>query len=69
MFDNGDLIGADIFDDVDAKLSSALDVSPNAAAEMQQKVRAAAAYVESGKEARAAVDAQLRGIISQFKEE
>jgi hypothetical protein len=68
MFDNADLIGADIFDDVDAKLSSALDVSPNAA-EIQQKVRAVAAYVESGKEARAAVDAQLRGIISQFKED
>ena len=68
MFDNADLIGADIFDDVDAKLTSALDVAPNAA-EMQQKVRAVAAYVASGKDARAAVDAQLRGIISQFKED
>jgi hypothetical protein len=67
-FTNTDLIGADIFDDVDAKLSSALDVAPNAA-EMQQKVRAVAAYVGSGKEARAAVDMQLRGIISQFKED
>jgi hypothetical protein len=36
---------------------------------MQQKVRAVAAYVASGKEARAAIDAQLRGIISQFKED
>ena len=68
MFDNTELIGAEIFDDVDTRLSSALDVAPNAA-EMQQKVRAVAAYVASGKEARAAVDAQLRGIISQFKED
>ena len=30
MFTNTDLIGADIFDDVDAKLSSALDVAPSA---------------------------------------
>jgi hypothetical protein len=67
MFDNTDLIGAQIFDDVDARLSSALDVAPNAA-EMQQKVRAVAAYVASGREARAAVDAQLPGIIAQFKE-
>jgi hypothetical protein len=68
MFDNTSLIGAEIFDDVDARLSSALDVAPNAA-EMQQKVRAVAAYVASGKEARAAIDAQLRGIITQFKED
>ncbi len=67
MFDNTELIGVDIFDDVDARLSSALDVAPNAA-EMQQKVRAVAAYVASGKEARAAIDVQLRPIISQFKE-
>jgi hypothetical protein len=68
MFNNTDLIGADIFDDVDAKLSSALDVAPNAA-EMQQKVHAIAAYVASSKEARAEVDTQLHGIISQFKED
>jgi hypothetical protein len=68
MFDNADLIGAAIFDDVDAKLSSALDVAPNAA-EMQQKVRAVAAYVQSGKEARAAIDAQLRPIIARFKQD
>jgi hypothetical protein len=68
MFTNTDLIGADIFDDVDAKLSSALDVAPNAA-EMQQKVRSVTAYVASGEEARAAIDTQLRGIISQFKED
>src|SRR5215831_3486756 len=58
MFNNADLIGVDIFDDVDAKLSSALDVAPNAA-EMQQKVRAIAAYVASSKEAHAAIDAQF----------
>ncbi len=68
MFDNADLIGADIFDDVDTRLSSALDVAPNAA-EMQQKVRAVAAYVGSSKEARAEIDRQLRGIISQFKQD
>jgi hypothetical protein len=68
MFDNADLVGAGIFDDVDARLSSALDVAPYAA-EMQQKARAVAAYVASGTEARAAVDAQLRPIISQFKED
>jgi hypothetical protein len=68
MFENTDLIGAEIFDDVDVRLSSALDVAPNAA-EMQQKVRAVAAYVASGKDARAAINAQLQGIISQFKED
>jgi hypothetical protein len=68
MFDNTDLMGAQIFDDVDARLSSALDVAPNAA-EMQQKVRAVAAYVTSGKEARAAIDAELPPIIAQFKED
>jgi hypothetical protein len=68
MFENTDLIGAEIFDDVDTRLSSALDVAPNAV-EMQQKVRAVAAYAASGKEARAAIDAQLRPIISRFKED
>jgi hypothetical protein len=68
MFENTDLVGAEIFDDVDARLSSALDVTPNAA-EMQQKVRAVADYVASGNEARAAIDARLRGIISQFKKD
>lgn len=66
MFDNENLIGAEIFDDIDARLSSALDVAPRAA-EMQQKVRAVAAYVASSKEARDAIDAQLRPVISQFK--
>jgi hypothetical protein len=68
MFDNNDLIGVEIFDDVEARLTSALDVAPNAA-EMQQKVRAVAAYTASGKDARAAVDAQLRKVIAQFKDD
>lgn len=67
MFDNNTLIGAEIFDNVDATLASALDVAPNAA-EMQQKVRAVAAYVGSGSEARAAVDKQIREIVPAFKE-
>jgi hypothetical protein len=66
IFNNKDLIGVEIFDDVDTKLASALDVAPNAA-EMQQKVRAIAAYVASGKEARAAVDVQLKKIIPEFE--
>jgi hypothetical protein len=65
-FDNESLIGVDIFDDVDTRLSSALDVAPNAA-EMQQKVRTVAAYAASGKAARAAIDTQLRPIIARFK--
>jgi hypothetical protein len=68
MFDNNQLIGVDVFDDVDAKLSSALDVSP-IAAEMQQKVRAVAAYIQTNHEGRAAVDRQLREkVIPEFKE-
>lgn len=67
MFDNNHLIGVEIFDDVDAKLSSALDVAPNAA-EMQQKVRAVAAYAASSRAARAAVDAQLKKVIAEFQE-
>jgi hypothetical protein len=67
MFDNKDLIGVEIFDDVDTKLSSALDIAPNAA-EMQQKVRAVAAYVASGQQARGAVDAQIRKIVPEFIE-
>jgi hypothetical protein len=67
-FNNRDLMGAEIFDDVDARLSSALDISPKAT-EMQQKVRAVAAYVASGHEARAAVDALLRArVIPEFQE-
>jgi hypothetical protein len=67
MFDNKDLMGVEIFDDVDAMLASALDVAPNAAA-MQQKVRAVAAYVASSQQARAAVDAQIRKVVPEFIE-
>jgi hypothetical protein len=67
MFENKDLIGAAVFDKVDATLASALDVAPNAAA-MQQKVRAVAAYVASGKDARAAIDAQLKKVVPEFQE-
>ncbi len=59
LFDNKDLLGVEIFDELDARLASALDVAPNAA-EMQQKARAVAAYVASGVEARAAVGKVLR---------
>lgn len=65
MFDNKDLIGVEIFDNVDATLSSALDVAPNAA-QMQQKVRAVAAYVAASPEARSAVDAQIRKLVPEF---
>lgn len=67
LFDNKDLIGTEIFDDVEGKLASALDVSPNAA-EMQQKVRAVAAYVASSNEARAVVEAQVRKLVPEFQE-
>lgn len=66
-FDNRGLIGAEIFDDVDAKLASALDISP-VAAPMQQKVRWVAAHVASSPAARAAVDAQLRRVVPEFQE-
>ncbi|AZO76450.1 hypothetical protein B5U98_07570 [Bosea sp. Tri-39] len=67
MFENKGLIGAEIFDKVDTTLASALDVAPNAA-EMQQKVRAVAAYAASGKEARAAIDTQLKKVVPEFQE-
>jgi hypothetical protein len=58
-FDNQDLIGVELFEHAAPILASALDIAPNAAP-LQQKVRSVAAYVASGKEARAAVDRQLR---------
>ncbi|MCZ8392595.1 DUF1214 domain-containing protein [Achromobacter xylosoxidans] len=58
-FGNKDLIGAEIFDDVDARMGSAFDVSP-IAAQMQQQVRAVAAHVASSPQARMAVDRLLR---------
>jgi hypothetical protein len=60
MFDNRELMGVEIFDDVDARLASALDVAP-IAAEMQQKARAVAAYVASDSDARTTVDKVVRG--------
>lgn len=66
-FNNNDLIGVEIFDNVDERLGSAMDVAPNAA-EMQQKVRAVTAYAASSKEARAQVDAVIRKYIPVFKE-
>ncbi len=66
-FNNKDLIGVEIFDNVDERLGSALDVAPNAA-EMQQKVRAVAAYAASSQDARAALDAQLRKLVPEFEE-
>ncbi|MGY8682873.1 DUF1214 domain-containing protein [Bradyrhizobium sp. UFLA05-153] len=65
MFDNKDLMGVEIFDDVDATLAGALDVAPNAAA-LQQKARAVAAHVASGPQARSAVDAQIRKVAPEF---
>jgi hypothetical protein len=68
MFDNKELIGVGIFEQSPVILASALDVAPNAA-QMQQKVRAVAAHVASGAQARAAVDKLLRAkIIPEFKE-
>jgi len=57
-FDNNELIGASIFDNVDITLASALDVAPNAA-EMQQEVRSVAEYVASSAGARKSVDEQI----------
>lgn len=58
-FGNKDLIGVELFDNADQTLASALDVAPNAA-EMQQSVRAVAAFVASSSQARADVDKVLR---------
>lgn len=66
-FDNRNLLGVEIFDNADAVLASALDVSP-AAAGMQQKVRAIAAYAASGKDAREVVAAELKTLVPEFQE-
>lgn len=67
-FNNKDLLGVEMFDDVDARISSAFDVSP-VAAQMQQQVRAVAKYASSSAEARSAVDKQLREqVVPQFIE-
>ncbi|WP_082862597.1 DUF1214 domain-containing protein [Caballeronia hypogeia] len=57
-FDNAKLLGADAFDNVDAVLASALDVSP-VAARMQQQVRYVAGYAASSPDARAEIDRLL----------
>jgi hypothetical protein len=67
MFGNKDLIGAEIFDTSEEILASALDVAPRAA-ELQQNVRAVAAYVASGDQGRAAVNEQLRKVIPAFQD-
>lgn len=68
LFGNRELMGADIFDDVDAKIDSAFDTSP-IAAQMQQQVRAVAAYAASSSEARATVDKLLREkVVPQLQE-
>lgn len=59
-FNNATLLGVEAFDNVDAVLSSAMDVSP-IAAQMQQKVRYVASYVASSPQARTEIDKQVRG--------
>ena len=67
-FDNKALAGVDAFDNVDAIFASALDVSP-IAAEMQQKVRAVAAYVASSPQARTAIGNELRDhVVPEFEQ-
>jgi hypothetical protein len=67
-FGNQDLLGAEIFDDVDTVFASALDVAPNAA-QMQQKVHAVASYAASSTGARAILDRQIREqVVPGFKE-
>jgi hypothetical protein len=66
MFDNQDLIGVEIFDDLDIRLAT-LDVAPNAA-EMQQKARSVAAYIASRTDARTKVDTLLREkLVKEFQ--
>jgi hypothetical protein len=66
-FDNKALAGVEAFDNVDAIFASALDVSPTAA-EMQQKVRAVAAYVASSPQARTAIGDELRDhVVPEFE--
>jgi hypothetical protein len=67
-FTNRQLIGVEIFDNVEKVFASALDVAPNAA-QMQEKVRAISDYVASGSDARAAVAEQLKTIAPRFQEE
>ena len=67
-FDNKALAGVEAFDNVVAIFASALDVSP-IAAEMQQKVRAVAAYVASSPQARTAIGNELRDhVVPEFEQ-
>jgi len=67
-FTNEKLLGAEIFENVDVILSSALDVSP-LAAEMQHKVRAIAAVIASSPSTRAAVDSLVHAkVVPGFQE-
>lgn len=66
-FNNRDLMGSEIFENVDTILSSALDVAPVAAV-MQQKARFIAASLASGTYDRAALDKLLHeNVVPQFK--
>jgi len=66
MFDNQDLMGVEIFDDLDIRLAT-LDVAPNAA-EMQQKARSVSAYIASSTDARTKVDTLLREkLVKEFQ--
>jgi len=67
MFDNKGLMGVEIFDDLDNRIASALDVAP-IAADMRQKARTVATYVASGNEGRTTVDKLLREkLIKEFQ--
>ena len=69
LFSQSDLIGVEIFDNVNERLDSALDVSPPAA-EMQQQVQGRSpAYAASSKEARSEIDAILRRFIPKYRED
>ncbi|MFC4277702.1 DUF1214 domain-containing protein [Achromobacter aloeverae] len=67
-FGNKDLIGVEIFDDIDARINSAFDVCPMAA-QLQQQARAVAAHAASSPQSRAAMDKLLREhVIPRFIE-
>lgn len=65
-FDNNALISAALFDHLEERLGSALDVAPNAA-RMQQQARSIAAYIASGKAARDDIDARLVQVVRAFE--
>jgi hypothetical protein len=68
VFDDDKLLGVEIFDECDIVFASALDVSPNAA-ELQQVVRAVAAYALSSADARREIDAEIHDyVIPMFKD-